>query len=80
MVSSRRRPLNRQGKTITRNPLTEVVLFGYHNSLKVMLLMVAITEATTDEPADFSRNAFGPVTKTIHRVRNRVKEVNQHGR
>jgi hypothetical protein len=29
-----------------RNPLTEVVLFRYHNSLKVMLLMVAITEAT----------------------------------
>jgi hypothetical protein len=23
---------------------------------------------------------LGPVTKTIHRVRNRLKEVNQHGR
>jgi hypothetical protein len=30
-----------------RNPLTKVVLFGYHNRLKVMLLMVAITEVTT---------------------------------
>ncbi len=29
-----------------RNPLTEVVLLGYHNTLKVVLLMVAITEAT----------------------------------
>ena len=52
MVLSRRRSLDRQRKTIMRNPLTEVALFEYHNSLKVMLLMVAITEATTDEPAD----------------------------
>jgi hypothetical protein len=30
-----------------RIPLTEVGRFEYHNDLKAMLLMVAITEATT---------------------------------
>ena len=29
------------------SPLTEVVLFEYHNDLKAKLLMVAITEVTT---------------------------------
>jgi len=29
------------------SPLTEVAQFEYHNGLKAMLLMVAITEATT---------------------------------
>jgi hypothetical protein len=47
MMPSRRRSRDRQRKTIMRNPLTEVVLFEYHNTLKVLLLIVAITEATT---------------------------------
>jgi hypothetical protein len=41
-------------------PLTEVARFEYHNGLKAKLLMVAITEATTDEWQTLSRNAFGP--------------------
>jgi hypothetical protein len=32
---------------ICESPLTEVGRFEYHNDLKVKLLMVAITEATT---------------------------------
>jgi len=46
MRASRRRSLDRPRKTIMRNPLTEVALFEYHNSLKAMLLMACITEAT----------------------------------
>jgi hypothetical protein len=41
-----------------RKPLTEVVLFEYHNSLKAMLLMVANTEATNDEPANLSEECI----------------------
>src|SRR5437879_7826195 len=58
MAPSRRRSLDRQRKTITRNPLTGVVLFEYHNSLKVMLLIVAITEATECESADLSQECM----------------------
>jgi len=51
-----------------RIPLTGVGLFEYHIELKAMLLMVAITEATTDMTAKLLEECIWDPHQTIHRV------------